>query len=319
MSANQEHGICFSFIVPIFNVEKYISRCIDSLVSQTYKNIEIILIDDGSTDESYNISYEYSVKDDRIKLFRKKNEGLSITRNLGIEKSTGDYIIFVDSDDYIESETCLKLIELLDKCGTFPEIISGQIIKHIGEEIIYKSNASRPNILLDTRIFLEEEIKMKNYIVPAVKYIVKKAFIVNNNIKFKQGILHEDELYTPILLLSSKSIIAFNYYFYHHMVRENSITTSVNKTKNAMSIFEICRELNSYLCSIEMKNSLRKKLNDRIVDIYIRGIYYYYISNNDKYKIDFKLISELSSSMKNNIRILLLKLNPNIIKYLIRV
>lgn len=102
-----------SIIVPVYNVELYIRECLDSLISQTYENIEIIIIDDGSTDLSYDICKEYN--DKRIKLIQQKNKGVSMSRNLGLKESTGEYVMFVDSDDFLEIDACSKLVEILEK------------------------------------------------------------------------------------------------------------------------------------------------------------------------------------------------------------
>ena len=90
-----------SVIVPVYNVEKYLRRCIDSIVRQSYSNLEILLVDDGSQDASLSICKEYETKDSRIRVFHKENEGLGLARNYGIERATGEYITFVDSDDYL--------------------------------------------------------------------------------------------------------------------------------------------------------------------------------------------------------------------------
>lgn len=98
-----------SVIIPLYNKEKYIKRCIDSLVKQTYKNLQIIIVDDGSTDNSTDIISQY--KDERIELIQKKNEGVSLTRNRGIESSKGKYIAFVDADDYVSKDYIYNLIQ----------------------------------------------------------------------------------------------------------------------------------------------------------------------------------------------------------------
>ena len=100
-----------SIIIPIYNVEKYLKKCIESVINQTYKNIEIILINDGSTDGSGKICDEYAIKDKRIKVSHNENGGVAVARNKGIKMSTGDYIVFVDSDDFISNEYCEKMLE----------------------------------------------------------------------------------------------------------------------------------------------------------------------------------------------------------------
>lgn len=104
-----------SIIVPVFNSAKWLNKCIDSIIEQTYNNIEIILIDDGSTDNSPEICDEYAKRDSRIRVIHKKNEGVSIARNTGIDTSTGEYIKFVDSDDWIEKDCCEKLVNIIEK------------------------------------------------------------------------------------------------------------------------------------------------------------------------------------------------------------
>ena len=102
-------------IIPMYNVEKYIKRCINSIINQKYNNIEIILIDDGSTDNSYNIAHNYEINDPRIKVIKKENEGVSSSRNIGIQIATGDYITFIDADDYIKKNTFYKINNIIKK------------------------------------------------------------------------------------------------------------------------------------------------------------------------------------------------------------
>ena len=99
-----------SIVVPIYNVEKYLNRCIENLINQTYRNVEIVLVNDGSTDSCPQICDEYAKKDSRIKVIHKENQGPGVARNTGIENATGDYICFFDSDDYIESDTIEKCV-----------------------------------------------------------------------------------------------------------------------------------------------------------------------------------------------------------------
>lgn len=103
----------FSIIVPIYKVEKYLHKCVNSLVNQTYKDIEIVLVDDGSPDNCPQICDEYAAKDKRINVIHKKNGGLSDARNVGLENCTGKYILFVDSDDYIELDACEKFTKII--------------------------------------------------------------------------------------------------------------------------------------------------------------------------------------------------------------
>lgn len=103
-----------SIIVPVYNVEKYLSQCIESIINQNHKNIEIILVNDGSTDKSGDICDKYSLKDNRIKVIHKKNEGVSIARNTGLKVATGEYIAFVDGDDLVDKDIYTRLINVIN-------------------------------------------------------------------------------------------------------------------------------------------------------------------------------------------------------------
>ena len=110
-----EYNSLVTVVVPIYNTEKYLRRCLDSIINQSYSNLEIILIDDGSIDNSSKICYEYSINDHRIKIIRQKNAGVSVARNVGIRNATGQYITFVDSDDYIANDMVEILLHTIRK------------------------------------------------------------------------------------------------------------------------------------------------------------------------------------------------------------
>lgn len=149
-------GAKVSIIVPVYNVEKYLERCLESLINQTYKNIEIIIINDGSTDNSLRILKEYERIDSRIKLIDKNNEGLSQTRNVGINISTGEYITFVDSDDWIELDFLKKMINLIEESNGDVAICS--YVREYNEKAINKDLGFG-----DIVIFDKDEVKSKLY------------------------------------------------------------------------------------------------------------------------------------------------------------
>ena len=135
-----------SIIIPIYNVEKYLEKCLDSILNQTYKNLEIILIDDGSTDNSPNICNSYCEKDKRIKIIHKNNEGVSSARNKGIELSKGKYIVFIDSDDYVSNEH----IEVLYDCiiSNNVDLVISNLID-ISEDGIILNNEEKESFLMN--------------------------------------------------------------------------------------------------------------------------------------------------------------------------
>ncbi len=128
-----------SIIIPVYNVERYLRECIDSIIAQTYKNLEIILVDDGSSDKSGEICDEYSKKDSRIKVIHKKNGGLSDARNVALDIAKGDYIGFIDSDDYIEKDMFQILYNLAEEYNA--EISSISFYKMLENKVISVRNS----------------------------------------------------------------------------------------------------------------------------------------------------------------------------------
>ena len=211
-----------SIIVPIYNVEKYLSQCIDSILSQTYKNLEIILVDDGTKDSSGIICDDYSKKDNRIKVIHQKNQGLSGARNTGLTNSTGDYITFVDSDDFVDNKmfkTMLLAIKENDadivECGTIFCDENGNYIKDntLNEVKIYKNEYQIKDLLMN------EDITTTSW----GKLYKKKLF---TNFKFPLGKYHEDTFTTYKLLHISKKTIVLNQSFYHYRQVNGSIMNS---------------------------------------------------------------------------------------------
>lgn len=221
-----------SIIVPIYNVEKYLSQCIDSILSQTYKNLEIILIDDGTKDSSGMICDDYAKKDNRIKVIHQKNMGLSGARNTGLKNSTGDLITFVDSDDFIDNkmfETMLLSIKENDadivECGTIFCDENGNYIKDntLNEVKIYKNEYQIKELLMN------EDITTTSW----GKLYKRKLF---KNFEFPLEKYHEDTFTTYKLLHLSKKTTVLNKGFYHYRQVDGSIMNSSFKLKHLDSI-----------------------------------------------------------------------------------
>ena len=229
-----------SFIVPLYNCEDYIVECLQSLVSIKYNNFEIIVINDGSIDNSRNIVEDFALKYAQVKLINKNNEGLSITRNLGINIAKGDYLFFIDADDMVIPEQVDNIINLclLNKYS----VIAGTYLFLENNKI---KNA--PFILArscENSLELNYLLTLPNYTAEAVKYVVKKDFLLSNEIHFESNIFHEDELYMPQLLVSlNNDTIKIHFEpFYIYRKHSNTITTNLNVKKSVDTLF-ICREL----------------------------------------------------------------------------
>lgn len=240
-----------SVIIPIYNVEKYLEEAIESVINQTLKEIEIILINDGSTDNSLVIAEEYKNKDKRIKIFNQVNQGQSIARNKGIEESNGKYIYFMDSDDYIELNT-------LEKCYNLCEEHSIELVYFEAEsfpdesfngKINFKAYLKSGKIEEKQKIrgidFVKKCISKNIYTVPPYLYFTKKEVI--DNLRFFPRIYHEDDLFTTLLLLKIKNMIFISEKFYKRRYRKNSTMTQKVSLKHIESRFIIIQELKKIL------------------------------------------------------------------------
>lgn len=253
----------FSIIVPIYNVGPYLERCIAHLRGQTYSNIEIILVDDESPDNCPQMCDEFAEIDERIKVIHKKNGGLSDARNKGLEIATGEYVLFVDSDDYIERNTCERLCRFAQK--------SYDIL--IGDAIVEGGVCRMPHIPIDNMLYtgkdyLKKALKAGKAPMAAWLNAYKRRFLLDNELFFKFGILHEDEQFTPRAFLKANSVIYTGITFYHYIIRDGSITTKNDKRKNMKDLFSTCCELEGIYNALD-DSELKKLLLDSLVVKYL--------------------------------------------------
>lgn len=201
-----------SIIVPIYNVEKYLEKCILSLINQTYKNIEILLINDGTEDNSEKIIEKY-IDNPKIKYFKKINGGLSDARNYGYLKSSGEYIGFVDSDDWIEDNMYEKMLEEMMKYDAELGIAGFRIVN------------SNNKILKE---FIPEKVEMTDILLASFAWnkLYSRTLFENTKIKFALGEWYEDLSVTPYLFIQSKKTIIIKEIYYNYLQREGSITKS---------------------------------------------------------------------------------------------
>lgn len=294
-----------SVIVPIYNVEKYLIRCIDSILNQTYKNIEIILIDDGSPDKCPEICDEYLKKDQRIKVIHKKNGGLSDARNAGMEIAKGDYISFVDSDDYIYEEMYENLINLMDIYKV--DIASCSVQKFYEDENINLNY----NKKYDIKIYSNEEalksLIEEQDIKQTVWNKIYKRHIIND-IKFEVGKIHEDEYWTYQIIGNANNIAYINKPMYYYLQRKDSIMGKEYSEKRLNAIYSRKARLDY----IEQK--FPKLLKEAKMSLFFTCVYHYqYLMRtkniNNKLEL-FQIINSYAKNIKfskNDIKILSLK------------
>lgn len=209
-------------------MEKYLPKCLESLIKQTLKDIEIICVNDGSMDNSLAILKEFASKDSRIRIIDNQHQGVAKTRNTGIEQSTGEYIGFVDSDDYIDIDFFEKLYNSATKSNS--DIAIASILKHKNFFNIYNAKYTKEEIA----ITIQDKIKLcedkKHFFFYAWNKIYHSGFIKENNIKFSEGQIYEDVMFAIKALYYSNKIISVYGTKYHYIEHENSLTKYKDKT-----------------------------------------------------------------------------------------
>ncbi|WHX41426.1 glycosyltransferase family 2 protein [Mesobacillus sp. AQ2] len=214
-----------SVVVPIYRVEKYLNRCIDSILNQTYRNIEIILVNDGSPDRCGSIAEEYAANDSRIKVIHKENGGLSDARNAGMEKVTSKYMIFVDSDDWLAANAIDILLSTSKKYKA--DVVQSAFYYAYEDHLLIDRkhyNAKRPPVILNTESLMYELVKnerVKNF---AWGKLYKTSIL--QDIPFKKGVLFEDVFWAHQVMDRVQKFILINQPLYFYMQRSDSIVAS---------------------------------------------------------------------------------------------
>ena len=221
-----------SVIVPVYNVEKYLNRCVDSIINQTYKNLEIILVDDGSTDNCGKICDEYAKIDIRIKVIHKKNGGLSDARNNGIKEAIGKWITFVDSDDYLKSDFLYNLY-CINKENKTSIAVAPYLI--VTDKIIIKDNSIETNKKITQKEALKNMLLDREFTVSACSKLFKSSLF--NDIKFPVGKIFEDTATTYKIIMKSDYISYCSKSGYCYYKRTNSILNSSYK-RNQLQFIE---------------------------------------------------------------------------------
>ena len=293
-------SIKVSIIVPVYNNEKYLKQCLDSIINQTFKDIEIILVDDGSTDKSGDICDKYLKEDNRVKVFDILNSGQSVARNIGLKEAKGDYILFIDSDDYISDKAIIeKFINILysnnydfiytSYCrfedGNEEKITEILPINLTNDEI---KNKEGKDILVD--------LLNKNsfHHAPYLK-VCRKEFILNNKLFFREGYYHEDAEWTFKVFYYAKKIFIYDKSWYMRRMRENSTITSRNESA-------ICKKLCDRLIIADdlikffEKENASKVIIDDLVRMYWGDLM---ITRGVKEKYNIKKCTKVIASTKN--------------------
>ena len=305
--------VLLTVVIPVYNVEKYLKRCIESILIQEWKNYDILLVDDGSTDSSPQICDDYAKVYDFISVIHKKNGGLSEARNTGISHAKGDYVYFPDSDDWLEPQTFKELADVLESQEFDIVSFNREFVK--GEEDTIVSDPLVTQVYEGKDAFVQ--MLKHSYITGfANDKIYKKSLFIDNNISFPKGKYYEDLGTNYKLFLSAENVFATNQKYYHYLIdNPDSITQSWNEQKFS-DMFEFYKD-------IFYSDFVRSRLNQEELQTsqlyYVNGLIHIlaslYKSKLDKKYIDItnQVKQEL---LKHGVSLSQMKEQPNKLKYI---
>lgn len=305
----------FSVIIPVYNVKDYLERCLDSVLAQDFDSYEILVVDDGSTDESGKICDAYAEKNPGITVFHKPNGGLSDARNYGLERACGEYVLFIDSDDSIAKGSFKRL---LAETNNKPDMVIGKAV------LARPSNAMErfENIVQDT-FEMHKVYSGKEYLTGCLKggalrvevwrSLYRKDFLLKNKLFFQKGIAHEDEEFTPRALLCAESVVLTDFAFYHYdNARAGSIMNSSSlaekKAYDRMHIYDTLAELFRTV----KPRKLRRLLEDDICWKYIDCYVTYRLDRHPDFKPKRLAIFRYAYHAKRRVKALLFALDPKL-------
>lgn len=273
-----------SIIIPVYNVEQYLCKCLDSIINQTYIKLQIIIINDGSTDNSLEICKRYADRDSRITLINQDNKGLSGARNTGLRVATGDYIFFTDSDDWLSLQAIEELVSLAKKYNA--DCVAGNYLKS-GNDREYRTRNKAITIKQYTSgKFVDLMTKPNGQFCFAWGRLIKKDF--KEYLYFPEGYTFEDLQTMPQAISKMKKIIYTNEIIYFYRVRQGSISNSFFSLKAT-------DEMDGYISVVNLGLQLKnKKIITNGILFFLTKYYYYklrfYIHNFDitRYKDKYK-------------------------------
>ncbi|MDR4508578.1 MAG: glycosyltransferase [Candidatus Brocadiaceae bacterium] len=303
-----------SIVVPVYNKEKYIYECIDSILSQTFNNFELILIDDGSPDNCGQICDEYSKKDDRIIVIHQQNKGHSCARNTGIHASKGKHLMFVDADDYLYDLDVLRVM-VDDMMKNDSDIVIGEILSIglDGEKTLTYSNVDIDFKQYNPITVLCLLMKHKKYFAVMCTNLYKRDLIVGNNLFFKEGLICDDEEWTPKVFYFAEKVSFVSHPCYVRRIVANSVTRISNERsiyKKAYDRVIVSNELLRFFSDKPLYASVRESIYAYCIGFYCSAVYTATFSLSN-----MEFVNSLIKHLKNNQEILKYSLKTKLLKY----
>ena len=239
----EEYGL-ISVIIPVYNSEKYLLKCVESVLAQSYTHYEILLIDDGSDDHSSKICDDYANKHENIRAFHKPNGGASSARNVGIKEAAGRYVFFLDSDDWLEPSALEKMIITATKENADLVFCEAQAIDDEGKTE-YKDNYSHKELYHSDDAFhiMMQMMERKEFHVAIWMLLLDRELFTKNDIQFKEGIMYEDMIISYQFYCLANRAAHVRQKLYNRRYRLNSVMTSAKTEKNYISAATVYREV----------------------------------------------------------------------------
>ena len=295
-----------SIIIPVYNTEKYLEQCLESIINQTYKNIEIICVDDGSTDNSLAILHNFQQKDSRIKVYTQKNNGTGVCRNKGIMYSTGEYIMFADSDDWLNLSAIEKVVDIFVSTGV--KVIQFDFLRYIEASGAYLQGKSITS-LKKHHLINPDKNKFYNWkdVKPECLWgmglacwqrAYSKSFLEENNIKFSPFTNAEDILFKITAVLKADKFFILDENLYYYRIRQGSSVNSF--TNNNFCAFKVIKLVEEYLNKLNLIDELKNEFQNFKINILLNSGKKIPTENKSKFdKICLKILSRKEYIMLN--------------------
>ena len=241
-----------SVVVPVYNVEKYVEKCLNSLVNQTFKDIEIIVVNDGSKDNSLEVVKKFE-NDTRVKIISQENKGLSGARNTGIDNASGDYIAFLDSDDWVDYDFIEKLYDAIIRNDC--DIAAATIIRKREKTQKYRVHYTKEEV------FETLEEKLKACRIPVCCYVWNKLYKADlvKNYRFFEGVNFEDVLWTPEILKRANKLVVVPNINHYYRVNNQSIVKKIQTPKKQLDAYNAKK----YVVNFMEENGVKLSKKDK--------------------------------------------------------
>lgn len=305
-----------SVITPVYNVEKYLCRCVDSIINQTYKNLEIILVDDGSTDNSGKICDEYAVKDLRIKVIHKENGGAAASRNCGLDVAKGKYIAFVDSDDYVEERFVESLHTLITDSNA--DIAQCSYCETYSDSANFLTSGTDVCIKSCQEMIDDLYCDGERHIATAVLWTKIYKREIFDELRLPEGIMYEDEAIMPQILYSADRIaVSENDKLYAYFMSENSVMRTAFSEKKLDYITALEHRIKFY-----KKTGMERFINQDVMKLMLKCLVFSQQTDDKKLKKKlvkkshgyYKYVIRTKMTLKSKIKFTLYRIHPVFLK-----